>query len=88
MTERKEKTRICKSVVIATDVAKNGFHCTFLRAIKNSNLSVCLNLFCVFIATFLVTVIHHSKIPPLKTPLHHPSNNYNIIRPRSTKRST
>ena len=32
MTQRKEKTGICKSVVIATvaairDVVKNGFHC-------------------------------------------------------------
>ena len=35
MTQRKEKTGICKSVVIATvvairDVVKNGFHCTIL----------------------------------------------------------
>ena len=36
MTQRQEKTVICKSVVMATvvairDVVKNGFHCIHLR---------------------------------------------------------
>ena len=40
MTQRKEKTGICKSVVIATvvairDVVKNGFHCTGFNGIDS-----------------------------------------------------
>ena len=45
MTQRKEKTGICKSVVIATvvairDVVKNGFHCIMYDAIHPVSFSL------------------------------------------------